>query len=140
MDPGPGRAGLSRTGLTLRVAIHGAGSVGCYIGATWALAGLDIILVGRRSVKEEIAANGLTVTDSERRRIELRPDEVDFSTFPRALAKADLIALCVKSHATEAAAYAEGHVECGSKQLGDHVGPVGHLHLEAQTVGGHGPE
>ena len=79
----------------MRVAIHGAGSVGCYIGAAWALAGLQITLIGRKSVKEEIEGNGLTVTDSEKRRIELRPDEIEFSTFPRAMAKADLIALCV---------------------------------------------
>ena len=88
----------------MRIAIHGAGSVGCYIGAAWLLAGLQVTLIGRKSVKQEIADNGLTVTDSEKRRIELRPDEVEFSTFPRTLAKADLIALCVKSNATESAA------------------------------------
>ena len=99
----------------MRIAIHGAGSVGCYIGAAWALAGLPVTLIGRRGVKEEIAANGLTVTDSEGRRIELRHDEVDFSIFPRAMAKADVIALCVKSHATEAAAKEiKRHARAGS--------------------------
>jgi 2-dehydropantoate 2-reductase len=88
----------------VRIAILGAGSVGCHIGATWAVTGADVTLIGRKSVKDEIAANGLTVTDSEGRRIEARPDEVRFSTHPKALADADLIALCVKSHATEAAA------------------------------------
>ncbi len=86
------------------VVVHGAGSVGCYIGAAWSLAGLPVTLVGRAQVKDEIAANGLTVTDSDRRRIELRPDEVDFSISPKALARADIIALCVKSAATEQAA------------------------------------
>ncbi|WP_129791563.1 2-dehydropantoate 2-reductase [Sphingosinicella sp. CPCC 101087] len=88
----------------MRIAIMGAGSVGCYIGAAWAAAGLDVVLIGRRSVRDEIAANGLTATDSEGRRIEARPDEVEFSTNPRAMAKADLVALCVKSHATDEAA------------------------------------
>ena len=86
------------------IVIHGAGSVGCYIGAAWMLAGLPVSFIGRQSVKDEIAANGLTVTDSERRRIEARPDEVDFSTDPAALAKGDIVALCVKSTGTQAAA------------------------------------
>lgn len=87
-----------------RILIHGAGSVGCYIGAAWLAAGLSVGFLGRQSVKEEIAANGLTATDSERRRIEIRPDEVDFSTKPKALARADIIALCVKSLDTASAA------------------------------------
>ena len=86
------------------IVIHGAGSVGCFIGATWLLAGLPVSFVGRQSVKDEIAGNGLTVTDSEKRRIEARPDEVDFSTDPADLARGDIIALCVKSTGTEAAA------------------------------------
>ncbi|HWT11730.1 MAG TPA: 2-dehydropantoate 2-reductase [Allosphingosinicella sp.] len=86
------------------IVIHGAGSVGCYIGATWLAAGLSVSFLGRQEVKDEIAANGLTVTDSERRRLEARPDEIDFSTRPKALARADIVALCVKSNGTAAAA------------------------------------
>lgn len=87
-----------------RIVVHGAGSIGCWIGAVWMLSGLEIGFVGRKGVKEEIAANGLTVTDGEKRRLEFRPDEVDFSIHPKALAKADVIALCVKSTGTGAAA------------------------------------
>ena len=86
------------------VVIHGAGSIGCYIGAAWRLAGLPVSFIGRQAIQDEIAANGLTVTDSERRRIDARPDEIDFSTDPAALARGDVIALCVKSTGTEAAA------------------------------------
>ena len=86
------------------IVVHGAGSVGCWIGAVWMLSGLSVSFVGRQSVKDEIAANGLTVTDGERRRLEFRPDEVRFITGPRELARADVIALCVKSNGTEAAA------------------------------------
>src|SRR5688500_7856845 len=86
------------------IVIHGAGSIGCYIGAAWQLAGLPVSFIGRQAIKDEIAANGLTVTDSERRRLEARPDEVDFSTDPAALARGDVIALCVKSVGTAAAA------------------------------------
>ncbi len=87
-----------------RIVIHGAGSIGCYIGAAWMLAGLPVAFIGRQSIKDEIAENGLTVTDGEKRRIEARPDEVDFSTDPATLARGDIIALCVKSTGTEAAA------------------------------------
>ena len=86
------------------VVIHGAGSIGCYVGATWQLAGIPVSFIGRQGIRDEIAANGLTVTDSEKRRIEARPDEVDFSTDPAALSRGDIIALCVKSTGTEAAA------------------------------------
>ncbi len=87
-----------------RIVIHGAGSVGCYIGAALMASGLPVSFVGRPGVRDEIAANGLTVTDGEGRRIELRPDEVDLATHPKALRSADIIALCVKSNGTEAAA------------------------------------
>ncbi|MGQ0559983.1 MAG: 2-dehydropantoate 2-reductase [Sphingosinicella sp.] len=98
-----------------RIAIHGAGSVGCWIGACWQLAGLDVTLIGRESVRDEIAANGLTVTDSEGRRIEARPDEIKFATSSKALAKADVIALCVKSTATgEAADEIAAHAKPGA--------------------------
>lgn len=86
------------------VAIHGAGSVGCWIGGAWIAAGLAVSFVGRPSIRDEIAANGLTLTDTERRRIALRPDEVDFAVNPKALRKADIVALCVKSTGTAAAA------------------------------------
>lgn len=78
--------------------------MGCHIGAGWMAAGLSVSFLGRQSVKDEIAANGLTVTDSERRRIEARPDEVEFATKPKALARADIVALCVKSNGTAVAA------------------------------------
>ncbi|HEV2816629.1 MAG TPA: 2-dehydropantoate 2-reductase [Allosphingosinicella sp.] len=87
-----------------RIAVHGAGSIGCWVGGTWAAAGLDVTLIGRERVGREIEANGLTLTDSGGGRIALRPDEIRFSTRPEDLAGADIVALCVKSTGTEAAA------------------------------------
>jgi len=87
-----------------RIAVHGAGSIGCWVGGAWAASGLDVTLIGRESVRGEIAGNGLTLTDSEGGRIELRPDEVKFATSAKALAGADIVLLCVKSTGTEAAA------------------------------------
>jgi 2-dehydropantoate 2-reductase len=86
------------------IAIHGAGSIGCWIGGCWAAAGLEVGFVGRQGVRDAIAANGMTLTDSAGWRTRLAPEQVDFSLQPKALAKADIIALCVKSTATVEAA------------------------------------
>jgi len=88
----------------LRVAIFGAGSIGCFIGGAWAAAGLDVDFVGRERIAREIGENGLTLTDYSGWRMRLAPEQVDFSTRPATLAKADVIALCVKSHGTAVAA------------------------------------
>ena len=87
-----------------RIAVHGAGSIGCFVGGSWAAAGLPVRFVGRESVREAIAENGLTLTDSSGWRTRLAAEDIDFSTKPAALAKADIVALCVKSTATAEAA------------------------------------
>ena len=87
-----------------KIIVHGAGAIGCWIGGCWRLSGLPVSFVGRASTQREIAENGLTLTDGVGRRIELRPDEVDFSVNPKSLKRADIIALTVKSTGTEAAA------------------------------------
>jgi 2-dehydropantoate 2-reductase len=88
----------------MRVAIFGAGSVGCFVGGAWAAAGVPVSFVGRERIAAEIAADGLTLTDYSGWRERLAPEQVDFSTKPAALAGADIIALCVKSTATASAA------------------------------------
>jgi 2-dehydropantoate 2-reductase len=86
------------------VVIHGAGTVGCWIGAAWMVSGIKVSFLGRDKIRQEIVENGLTATDTEGRRIEIRPDEVDFSTDRKILKKADIIVLAAKSTGTEAAA------------------------------------
>jgi 2-dehydropantoate 2-reductase len=87
-----------------KVAILGAGSVGCFIGGAWAAAGVPVTLIGRERIGSAIAQHGLTLTDQSGWRTRLAPKEVDFATKPAALGKADVIALCVKSDGTEQAA------------------------------------
>ena len=36
------------------IAILGAGSVGCFIGGTWAAAGLPITFIGRRTMSNDV--------------------------------------------------------------------------------------
>ncbi|MBV8687828.1 MAG: 2-dehydropantoate 2-reductase [Alphaproteobacteria bacterium] len=88
----------------MRVAIFGAGSVGCFVGGAWAAAGVPVAFVGREAIGRDVAAHGLTLTDHTGWRARLAPDQVNFATRPFALAGADVIALCVKSPATAAAA------------------------------------
>jgi 2-dehydropantoate 2-reductase len=87
-----------------KVAIFGAGSVGCFIGGAWAAAGIPVSFVGRERIGREIAENGLTLTDFSGWRARMAPDQVEFSTRLAALAGADIIALTVKSTGTAAAA------------------------------------
>ena len=85
-----------------RIAVLGAGSVGCFIGGAWAAAGLPVTFIGRPNIARDIAANGLTVSDYSG--WQERLDEVDYRIDPAALAETDIIALTVKSGATAEAA------------------------------------
>ena len=84
--------------------ILGAGSIGCFIGGAWLAAGCSVSFVGRERIRDDIAANGLALSDHAGWRVHLAHDLIDFSTRPAALAKADIVALCVKSSDTAAAA------------------------------------
>ena len=81
-----------------RVAILGAGSVGCFIGGCWQAAGLPVSFIGRPRFASDIVEHGLTVSDYSGWQRTLA--EVDYRTDPGVLADADVIALCVKSGAT----------------------------------------
>ena len=85
-----------------RIAILGAGSVGCFIGGCWQAAGLPVTFIGRPTIAADVAENGLTVSDYSGWQVRL--DDIDYRTDPSGLADADVIALCVKSGATADAA------------------------------------
>jgi 2-dehydropantoate 2-reductase len=84
----------------MRVAVMGAGAVGCYYGGMLARAGHDVVLIGRAQHVDAIRAHGL------------RLDTQSFDEFVRAEAStetsaakgAQLVLFCVKSTDTEAAA------------------------------------
>ena len=84
----------------MKVAVMGAGAVGCYYGAMLARAGHEVVLIGRPSHVEAVRAHGL--------RLETKAfDEqvrLDASTEPNAVQGAQLVLFCVKSIDTEAAA------------------------------------
>ena len=86
----------------MKVAVMGAGSVGCYYGGMLARAGHDVVLIGRPQHVDAIRRNGL--------RLERQDGDsyvrVEASTEPAAAAGAQLVLFCVKSTDTDSAAAA----------------------------------
>ena len=85
-----------------RIAVVGAGAVGCYYGAMLARAGAPVTLVGRARHVDAIRRDGL-VLEMHGTREHVRAEA---STDPAAVAGARLVLVCVKSGDTEAAARA----------------------------------
>ena len=98
----------------MKVAVMGAGAVGCYYGAMLARAGHEVVLIGRPSHVEAVNASGL--------RLETKAfDEfvkVAASTEASAVHGADLVLFCVKSTDSEsAAAQIKPHLSPGALVL-----------------------
>lgn len=87
-----------------RIAIFGAGSIGCFVGGAWIAAGLPVTLIGRERLSQEVAEHGIAVSDQDGWSAKVPPEKVVYETNPAAMAEAGIIALCVKSIATDAAA------------------------------------
>jgi len=90
------------SGHMTKIAILGAGSIGCWIGGHLAAGSADVVLIGRQYYADQIAENGLTLTHFKRDKIHL--PHVDFVTQDDVLSEVDIIALCTKSQDTEMAA------------------------------------
>lgn len=46
-----------------RIVVAGAGAIGCFVGGMLALAGRDVVFLGRQRVVDDIASHGLNLTD-----------------------------------------------------------------------------
>jgi 2-dehydropantoate 2-reductase len=81
----------------MKVAVMGAGAVGCYYGGMLARAGVPVTLVGRAQHVEAVLARGLLLEiGAERFSVPM-----DATTEPDGVAGADVVLFCVKSGATE---------------------------------------
>ena len=83
-----------------KIAIAGAGSIGCYVGGLLAASGHEVSMIGRPKLQEEVTAFGLCLTDLDGLSVEVPPEELRFGSVWHPLADAELILVCVKSSAT----------------------------------------
>src|SRR6478752_2789185 len=98
-----------------RVAILGAGSVGCFIGGAWQSAGLPVTFIGRKKLSRAVDEHGLTLSDYSGWRLHLPPGDIDYRVGPEALDDADIILVTVKSGDTaDAAAEIAAHGRDGA--------------------------
>jgi 2-dehydropantoate 2-reductase len=84
----------------MRVAVLGAGAVGCYYGGLLARGGESVTLVGRPAHIEAIGRDGLVIEWADHR----ETIRVGASTDVAAVKDADVVLVCVKSPDTDAAA------------------------------------
>jgi 2-dehydropantoate 2-reductase len=96
-----------------KVAILGAGSVGCFIGGAWAAAGIDVTFIGRPKLSKDVDQFGLTLTDYSGWEARLAPGDVDYRCGTEALEEAELIAVTVKS----------GDSAAASREIAEHGTP-----------------
>jgi 2-dehydropantoate 2-reductase len=104
--------------MTPRIAVLGAGSVGCFVGGMWKHCGLDVTLVGRSPVRDAVAAEGLRLTGHDGLDVVVPAGEIPFETAPEAMTNAELVVLTVKSTATaDAAAEIAAHAPANAAVL-----------------------
>lgn len=83
----------------MKIAVMGAGAVGCYYGALLARAGHDVVLIGRPALVEAVEKSGLWVESAAfEGHVRVRAD-----TAADAVRGAELVLFCVKSQDTETA-------------------------------------
>lgn len=86
------------------IVIHGAGSIGAYVGLAWQLAGADIRLLGRPWLAEAaLAAGHLELSDYAGHGGRIASADVRITTDPTVLAQAALVVLGIKATALDAA-------------------------------------
>ncbi|MCP3719115.1 ketopantoate reductase family protein [Paraburkholderia sp. CNPSo 3281] len=86
----------------MKVAVMGAGAVGCFYGGMLARAGHDVVLIGRPQHVEAIARDGLRL-EAQQFDERIGAPHLTASTEAAAVAGADLVLFCVKSTDTESA-------------------------------------
>src|SRR3954467_8103564 len=88
----------------MRIAIAGAGSIGCFVGGMLAAGGRRVTLLARSRVIEEIKANGLRLTSFDGLERQLPSDLLTMSDDPSILGDVGVVLVTVKSADTAAVA------------------------------------
>jgi 2-dehydropantoate 2-reductase len=89
---------------TGRIAVAGAGNIGCFVGGMLASAGYPVTLLARRGMIDDIRANGLHLTSYEGLDRHVPADALTLADDPASLAQAAIILVTVKSPDTAAMA------------------------------------
>ncbi|RZV44730.1 MAG: 2-dehydropantoate 2-reductase [Acidimicrobiales bacterium] len=95
----------------MKIAIFGAGSIGCYIGGHLLANGQNVTLFGRERLAKTIEQYGLTLSQKSSNTIHIK--DVPYETDLTSLTSADVIILTVKSQDTANAA----------QQITEHISP-----------------
>ena len=93
-----------------RIAIFGAGNVGCYIGGRLLSAGADVTMIGRERMKNALSENPLVVTDYHGFESSSRLTDAQFTTAADVARDAELVLVTTKSGSTEEAGKALARV------------------------------
>jgi 2-dehydropantoate 2-reductase len=104
----------TQTTQTLRIAVMGAGSIGCHLGGYLsAVDDVEVTLIGRAPAMAVLAERGLTLTSGWRPELHVPADRLTLAADASAAAGADAVLVTVKSADTREAA----------RQLAPHLGP-----------------
>lgn len=80
----------------------GAGAIGGYVGGLLAArGGVDVVFVGRESLRRAAAEHGLTMRALDGEPVTLPPEAANVATAPAPLADCDIVLVCVKSLQTD---------------------------------------
>lgn len=96
-----------------RIAVFGAGSVGCYLGGRLLAGGADVHLYGRARIGAMLARHGLHCTDLHGAAVDVAPADIHFTDALEGLREAATVLFAVKASATVAAA----------QQIAPHLAP-----------------
>lgn len=91
-----------------RIVVAGAGAVGCFVGGLLAASGRPVTLLGRASILDPIAANGLALTDFSGLDAQIAAESLTLSENPECLCDAGVILVAVKTPGSPKMAIAIG--------------------------------
>ncbi|MEM9277654.1 MAG: 2-dehydropantoate 2-reductase [Pseudomonadota bacterium] len=84
-----------------KIAVAGAGSIGCFVGGLLKAAGRNVVFLGRKRIADELYGHGLHLTDYSGMDLNVPNTDIEISEDPDLLSQANVILVCVKSGATE---------------------------------------
>ena len=91
---------MALTHVQPKIAVAGAGSIGCYIGGRLLQAEQNVTFLARERIKLELQTHGLKLTALDEEVVEQAAESLSICTSPECLSDADLILVTVKSGAT----------------------------------------